>query len=90
MIDLRVAWQNLVHDILEINEKTEGLETACGMVLRATPDKMTLEPASCFQCISGEFEFQREVKALEMLKDSHDMRQVYVDRLKAHLTPKGE
>jgi len=90
MKDQRCLWQNLVHDILEINETTEGLETACGMILRATPDKMTSEPASCFQCISGEFGFQRELQALEMLKDSHDMRQIYVDRLKSHLTPKGE
>jgi hypothetical protein len=85
----RVLWQNLIHDILEINETTEGLETACGMVLRSKPEIMTDEPASCFQCISGDFEFQRELKALEMLKDSHDMRQTYVDRLKSHLTPKG-
>jgi len=85
----RVAWQNLTHDILEVNETTEGLETACGMILRLTPDKLTDEPTSCFQCISGDFEFQRELNALEMLKDSHDMRQTYVDRLKSHLTPKG-
>ncbi len=90
MIDKRVAWRNLVHDIIEFNEKTEGIETGCGLILRSTPDKMTDAATSCFQCISGEFEFQREAGALDLLKNSPELHDVLVARAKKHLTPKGE
>lgn len=85
----QIAWRDLVHDIIEINETTQGAETGCGMILRATPDKMTDAPTNCFQCISGEFEFQRELGALESLKNNIGLADVYNERLRKHLTPKG-
>jgi hypothetical protein len=89
MNDKRVVWRDLVHDIID-SGAAEGVETGCGLILRATPDKMTDAATSCFQCISGEFEFRREADALDLLKSSPDMHEVLVARAKKHLTPKGE
>lgn len=86
----QIAWRDLVHDVIELNEKTEGAETGCGMILRATPDKMTDAPVNCFQCISGEFEFQREAKSIEALKAGYDPDGAYMDMLrKRHRKNKG-
>jgi hypothetical protein len=78
----QIAWQGLVHDIIEHNENTEGAETGCGLILRATPDKLTDSPTNCFQCITGEFEFMRELNSIEALKAGYDPDGVYADMLK--------
>ena len=79
---MQIAWRDLVHDIIELNEKTEGAETCCGLILRASPDKLTLEPTNCLQCISGEFEFMREMNALQALKDGFDPEGTWQDWVK--------
>lgn len=78
----QIVWQGLVHDVIELNESTEGAETGCGMILRATPDKLTDAPTSCLQCITGEFEFMREQNALEQLKNGYDLDGTWQDWVK--------
>lgn len=79
---MQIVWQGLVHDVIELNEKTEGAETGCGLILRATPDKMTPDPTSCLQCITGEFAFLREQNALEQLKNGYDPEGTWQDWMK--------
>jgi hypothetical protein len=78
----QIAWQNLIHDVIVLNETTEGAETGCGLILRATPDKLTDDATNCFQCISGEFEFMREQNALEQLKNGFDPDGTWQDWVK--------
>lgn len=69
MIERHIIFRDLIHDILHDEEKTDGVETGCGVVLRAKPEVITYEPTSCLVCISGNVDYERTLAALQLMKN---------------------
>lgn len=63
----RISHRELVHDVLHYQEATDGAETGCGLIL-PSKNKVTYEPTSCLTCISGNVDFDRTLKALQLMK----------------------
>ncbi len=71
-----IEHQFLVHGILEANEEFHknaahswgAVETECGIVLATERATLSDGPVTCIACISGEFEYQRQLMQAEALK----------------------
>jgi hypothetical protein len=60
----QVFARGLVHDVIDGSEDDSAVETGCGIVLATERmEPVVDQPTSCFVCISGDLEFQREVIA---------------------------
>jgi hypothetical protein len=68
VIERHIIFRDLIHDILHDEEKTDGVETGCGIVLRAKLELITYEPTSCLVCISGNISYERVISALQVVR----------------------